>query len=567
MPDGHPSESSDDDLYIIESEIEIDDDAVSNAEAIALKWKAGAKPKRPAVYQKDSRTTKWRKSKQQAQRVASASDCRRITDFIPKTQQHVDVETVSLEVNSQEMSSDEDSVVDDSAGCSVNEALSILSSMSTVSINLVNERRLDKVLKYDYVRYMSLTRYFTLIQSGKRKIQSSIDAASLFPGKSQQFQARKIRKWAQHFLRTRRLPEHRQGKHIKSKSLIYEEDIAGHCRRFLKAQIFDSLTARSFANWVTDKLHLVADLPRQLSISESTAIRWMHHLGMDYIRYSKGLYIDGHERPDVIAYRDAFLERMAEHSEYFFRYEGENMDTVISPNLQSGQRPRVLVTHDESCFSSHDGKSTIWMDVNDRPLRPKGQGRSIMVSEFLCECHGTMKLSNEQRAQYPDTPFETCTIILPGKQQDGYWTTANLIQQVRTKAMPIFKILHPGCDGLFLFDNSQNHRSLPPDALRASALNLSDGGKNVQKQRSGWFIDDNGIRITQTMQRPDGVQKGVRTILKERGLWTTALKLPEARELLGQQPDFLSQKSWASRNSRFGRQFLFGFLSEISLRV
>ena len=78
-------------------------------------------------------------------------------------------------------------------------------------------------------------------------------------------------------------------------------------------------------------------------------------MGMDYIRYSKGLYIDGHERPDVIAYRDAFLERMAEHSEYFFRYEGENMDTVISPNLQSGQRPRVLVTHDESCFSSHDG--------------------------------------------------------------------------------------------------------------------------------------------------------------------------------------------------------------------
>ena len=81
--------------------------------------------------------------------------------------------------------------VSSTAGCSVNEALSILSSMSTVSINLVNERRLDKVSKYDYVRYMSLTRYFTLIQSGKRKIQSSIDVASLFPGKSQQFQARK----------------------------------------------------------------------------------------------------------------------------------------------------------------------------------------------------------------------------------------------------------------------------------------------------------------------------------------------------------------------------------------
>ena len=431
--------------------------------------------------------------------------------------------------------------------------------MSTVSVNHVNERRLDKVSKYDYVRYMSLTRYFTLIQSGKGKIESSTDAASFFPGKSLQFQARKIRKWAQHFLQTRRLPEHRQGKHIKSKSLIYEEDIARQCRQFLKSQISDSLTARLFANWVNDNLHLVADIPRQLNISESTAIRWMHHLGMDYLRYSKGLYIDGHERPDVIAYRDAFLQRMEEHSKYFFQYEGENMNTVLSPKLQSGQRPRVLVTHDESCFSSNDGKSTIWMDANDRPLRPKGQGRSIMVSEFLCECHGPMKLNDLQRAQHPEISFETCTIILPGKQQDGYWTTANLIEQVRMKEMPIFKILHPRCDGLFLFDNSQNHRSLPPDALRASCLNLSDGGKNVQMQRTGWYIDDNGIRVNQSMQRADGVQKGVRTILQERGLWTTALKLPEARELLMQQSDFHTQRSWLQETLGSEDGFLLDF--------
>lgn len=554
MPDGHSCESSDDDLYYNGSDIEIDDDAVSNAEILALKWKAGAKPKRPAVYQKDSRTTKWRKSKLKAQREASVSDCRRITDFIPKTQQPDDIE-----IDEDIVSCDEDKNIDDCLGCSVTEALTILSSMSTVSVNLVNERRMGKVSKYNYVRYLSLTRYFTLLQSGKRKIESSINAASLFPGKSLQFQARKIRDWAQRFLQTRRLPEHRQGKHIKSKSLIYEEDVARHCRLYLKTQVSDSLTARSFANWVNDNLHLVVDLPRQLTISESTAIRWMHHLGLDYLRYSKGLYIDGHERPDVTAYRDAFLERMAEHSKFFYQYEGEDLETVLSPNLQSGQKPRVLVTHDESCFSSHDGKSTIWMDVNDRPLRPKGQGRSIMVSEFLCECHGPMKLNDSQRAQHPEIPFETCTIIIPGKQQDGYWTTANLIEQVRTKAMPIFNIIHPGCDGLFLFDNSQNHRSLPPDALRASALNLSDGGKNVQKQRPGWFIDDNGIRVTQSMQRPDGVQKGVRTILKERGMWTAALKLPEARDLLAQQPDFQSQKSWLQETLGSDGGFLLDF--------
>ena len=175
------------------------------------------------------------------------------------------------------------------------------------------------------------------------------------------------------------------------------------------------------------------------------------------------------------------------------------MNTVTTPFLQLGQRPRILVTHDESCFSLHDGKPTIWMD-NNRPLRPKGQGRSIMVSEFVCECHGPMKLNEELRGRHPDVPVATCTIITPGKQQDGYWTTADLIAEVKNKAMPIFKILHPETDALFMFDNSQNHRCLPPDGLRVSAWNLSDGGKNVQNQRMGWFVNGDGLRLDQPMQ-------------------------------------------------------------------
>jgi hypothetical protein len=82
-----------------------------------------------------------------------------------------------------------------------------------------------------------------------------------------------------------------------------------------------------------------------------------------------------------------------------------------------------------------------------------------------------------------------------------------LIELVKTKAMPIFKIMNPEADAICLFDNSQNHRSLPPDALRASVLNLSDGGKNVLNQRPGWFINANGIREIQPMKNSDGTQK------------------------------------------------------------
>jgi hypothetical protein len=100
------------------------------------------------------------------------------------------------------------------------------------------------------------------------------------------------------------------------------------------------------------------------------------------LRYSNGLYIDGHERRDVVEYFEAFLKRMLEYANYFFQYEGDDMNIEMAPVLESSQRPLVWLTHDEYCFSPDDGKATIWMDGNDRPLRSKGQGRSIMVSEF-----------------------------------------------------------------------------------------------------------------------------------------------------------------------------------------
>jgi hypothetical protein len=183
-----------------------------------------------------------------------------------------------------------------------------------------------------------------------------------------------------------------------------------------------------------------------------------------------------------VEYFGAFLKRTLEYANYFFQYEGDDMN--------------IEMAHEESCFSPHDGKATIWMDANDRPLRPKGQGRSIMVSEFICECHGPMKLNEAQRAEHPDVAFETCTIIQPGKHE-GYWITANLIEKVKAKAMPIFKILHPETDAVCLFDNSQNHSVLPPDALRVSVLNLSDGGKNVLNIQDGSLMRTESAKFSQ----------------------------------------------------------------------
>lgn len=43
-----------------------------------------------------------------------------------------------------------------------------------------------------------------------------------------------------------------------------------------------------------------------------TARKWLHDLRFDVLQMSKGVFIDGHERPDVVESRKQFLRKMTE---------------------------------------------------------------------------------------------------------------------------------------------------------------------------------------------------------------------------------------------------------------
>jgi hypothetical protein len=120
-----------------------------------------------------------------------------------------------------------------------------------------------------------------------------------------------------------------------------------------------------------------------------------------------------------------------------------------------------------------------------------------MVSTFLCECHCILRLDNDLLKQHPDIPADSTVLINPGANFEGYFKNSDLIAQVKDKALPIFKVLHPDCDGLFMFDNSQNHHAKAPNALNASKMNVTNGGVNQQIMRNGWYLDggeENGFR-------------------------------------------------------------------------
>ena len=149
-----------------------------------------------------------------------------------------------------------------------------------------------------------------------------------------------------------------------------------------------------------------------------------------------------------------------------------------------------------------------------------------MLSEFLCECHGRLFSTSELETKY------ATAVITPGKNDDGWWTANDLLLQIREAALPMFEELHPNCVGIFLCD-----------------MNLGSGG-NQSKLRNGWF-EKNDVRVVQEMVYSPacadlsmaGQAKGIKTVLKERGLWDDGFKLPRARGFLSQQPDFLEQKS------------------------
>ena len=49
------------------------------------------------------------------------------------------------------------------------------------------------------------------------------------------------------------------------------------------------------------------------SIPERAAHRWMNRLGWQYEKQQNGMYIDGHERDDVVQYRTAFVQHFKQY--------------------------------------------------------------------------------------------------------------------------------------------------------------------------------------------------------------------------------------------------------------
>jgi hypothetical protein len=268
-----------------------------------------------------------------------------------------------------------------------------------------------------------------------------------------------------------------------------------------------------------------------IKIRSRTARRWLNKLGYRYRSVGKDVFVDGHERPDVVEDREFFLKTLEELEPYLVQFDenGKILDKLWPKDCQVGgddRRPIIVITHDECIFSSNDGPRFTWQGDGNSPLRPKTKGRGIMVSEFLLPFSrlNLATLSTEEQEDLVTrcglAATEAVEIFEFGKNNQGYWDGADLLKQVREKALPIAEALYPGYSLLFLFDNATSHSVYAPDALQVKNMAKGPGGKQAFL-RDGWFEKD-GVCYQQKMfEEQDGVrrQKGIQRVLLERGLW------------------------------------------------
>ncbi|KAG2216234.1 hypothetical protein INT45_002776 [Circinella minor] len=208
------------------------------------------------------------------------------------------------------------------------------------------------------------------------------------------------------------------------------------------------------------------------------------------------------------------------------RYDQDDVTKVTLPDLPEGQKQIVMVTQDESTFYSNESPMNLWLLENKNPICNKSPGSSIMMMLRI----------------------------------------------------PLFEKLHPGCQALFILDQSSNHNAYAPTAKCATCFNLKDtqlSSVNLRVILPGYYIGPDGEKKIQNFynleiknegkknKRRTWFRKGLETILTEHGLgkwdeykaqgkyWKAKCGNKEANHdftccpyhMLENQPDFHAQKT------------------------
>lgn len=167
-------------------------------------------------------------------------------------------------------------------------------------------------------------------------------------------------------------------------------------------------------------------------------------------------------------------------------------------------------------------------DKGNHQIKPKGRGSGIMVSDFVCEKDGFLKLFDVGVEQAARQTLEY------GEQRDGYWTKDKFISQMK-KAERIASLKYPDATVLWVFDNAPQHTARAVDSLDAKKMNKGPSGAQPKMRDTVWDGQP------QRMVDANGIPKGLERVLQERGVDTRGKKKAELADIISDHADFKSE--------------------------
>jgi hypothetical protein len=204
--------------------------------------------------------------------------------------------------------------------------------------------------------------------------------------------------WLHHYLHSGKLPMHCYGNY--NKLILDDEDFAQdiqlHLTEIAKKEY---IRAQDIVDYVvTPEVQAKLGTKAQ-GIHLRTARQWLHKLRWRYSRKQNSMYIEGHEREDVIKYQEEFVACWKDYKKPFFIYDNNGevlLKPVGFPVPQISRFRLILVTYDESTFYKTDQCKTKWTHAMQKPQpEKKGEGQYIMVLAFLTSEWGLLRNENE----------------------------------------------------------------------------------------------------------------------------------------------------------------------------
>lgn len=331
--------------------------------------------------------------------------------------------------------------------------------------------------------------------------------------------ARRLRELCRQYLADRKvLPVNPYGDW--NESLLVDENLCNEISLYLLS-IGSEISAAKLAEFlrrgdIKEKYGIEKD------ISERTACRYLNSLGYRYKAAPKGQYADGHERDDVVFYRqNIFLPQWRQIKDKMASWDEK---LVESPPCEGG-RQVITWFHDESIFYAHDRRKKGWYH-KDAPAKPyaKGEGASLMVADFVSADFGWLCS--------PDGKRSARRLFKPGKNRDGYFSNEDIQDQAQ-EAMNILLEYYPQFDHVFVYDNATTHLKRAEDALSARKM-----PKNIPKPGTNWgiWVTKRDATTGKPICQPDGTPEKVKIRMKDTQLpngTTQSLYFPEGDQRAG----------------------------------